>query len=139
MRAAYRSRATAGALLGCLGLAACAAGGAGITVPPGHERLAPCGPRQISVDELRSIGAPGCDPQGWNLAFPDGMVIGVAAVGDVFTSSDPVRGHEYSVVNWGLPGVGAATIRDGRIAETWSSSPDADDLQHRQLLLDGYR
>ena len=100
--------------------------------------MKPCVVATIDVDDLASDGAPGCDLQGSSLRFSDGVDVGISDVGSVSSTTvgAPDEQTEYVMVNWGLPGVGAAMIdADNRLVEVWASSPEALALQHEQLSL----
>lgn len=109
--------------------------GRGVTVPPGWDQLAPCPIAQISIDDLSGIGEPGCDLTGSSLTFTNGSsALTIPSVGAVFSSGDGT-GRETLIVNWGVPGVGVATIDNHRLIQIWASGPGALDLQKQQLAL----
>ncbi|MFC8597471.1 hypothetical protein [Isoptericola sp. NPDC057191] len=110
----------------------------GVAVPPGADRLSTCDAQVVEVVRLESAGEPGCNLVGSTLLFPDGVTFGVPPVGNAAGQEDTRKpGVQRVVVNWGVPGVGAAIVRDGRLAEIWASSPDAKDLQLEALRADG--
>lgn len=124
-------------LVVCLALAATACAPRGVTIPPGAEALEPCdrqGP--VDVELLAADGAPGCDMEGTVLVYPDGRALEVGPVGVTSGSSDTRSAGEIQLVNWGVPGVGAAYVHEGE-ATAWASTAEALDLQRQQLVVEG--
>lgn len=119
-----------------LHLGAC--GSKGVVVPPGSEALSDCDVQQIHVGELASGGEPGCDLEGSTLLFPDGTALEIAPVG-VATGYQDSRseGAQLSIVNWGVPGVGASITEDGQLVEVWGSTSEALELQREQMRIGG--
>lgn len=120
-------------------LPGCAAGGRGVTVPPGWDELEECDVMSVAAEDLAREGAPACDLAGSSLSFPSGMgMVTIPEVGEVF--SRQVSGEpQILVVNWGVPGVGAASIDDGRVVDVWASTAEAEDLQRQQLSVEGVK
>lgn len=127
-------------LIGCgttLLLVACG-GPTGVSIPAGWEDLAQCEVQQLRVEQLAAAGEPGCDLEGSSLIFPDGTTLVIEPVGtNVGLQPDAARAIEFHALNWGVPGVGAALVKDGTVAAVWASSAWALDLQHEQLRIEG--
>ena len=117
-------------LVGCTG-------GRGVTVPAGGDDLDACPVSTIAIEDLAAVGEPGCDLVGSTIALDGGLTLTVGSVGSTATVSSD--GDETSAVlaNWGVPGVGVYTTRDGRLDRVWSTSPAAQQLQHEQADVDG--
>ncbi|MGB2556545.1 hypothetical protein [Cellulosimicrobium cellulans] len=121
---------------GTLHLSAC--GSEGVTVPPGSDALSDCEVQQFNVVELESGGEPGCDLEGSSLLFPDGTTLEIGPVGNAASYQDSgSEGVEFSIVNWGIPGVGASITQDGELIDVWASTPEALDLQREQMRIEG--
>jgi hypothetical protein len=74
------------------------------------------------------------------VTFPDGPTFGIEPIGVVLGhQADAPGGREFQIVNWGVPGVGAALVEHGVVVGVWGSSAQAVDLQRQQLRLDGLR
>lgn len=109
----------------------------GVSIPPGSEALEQCGGRTtVGVEELGAIGAPGCDTEGAVLVHPDGRELEVRPVGVASGSSSTDSAGGIRLVNWGVPGVGAAYVHEGQ-ATVWGSTDEAVDLQRQQLMVEG--
>lgn len=135
MRLARLALAPLGVGLSLL-LSAC--GHEGVTVPPGANALTKCDVRQIPVEELASVGEPGCDLEGSSLLFPDGTTMEISPTGNVTGHQDSrFEGLEFVIVNWGVPGVGAALVENLQLVDVWASSPEALELQREQLRIEG--
>ncbi len=118
-------------------LVACG-GPTGVSIPEGSEDLAPCELQQLRVEALAAVGEPGCDLEGSSLIFPDGTILAIESVGtNVSLQPDHTKAMEFHALNWGVPGVAAALVKDGTVAAVWASSPRAMDLQHEQLRVEG--
>lgn len=127
------------ALLGAVSyLTSCSNGGNGVTIPPGYDQLDSCDAQVFDVDDLVSVGEPGCDVAGSSLRFADGTVRPIFAVGSVSAYSHGIGSDEmeYLVVNWGVPGVGAAMVKNGVLRDVWANGAEAHRLQCEQLRLD---
>lgn len=112
---------------------------AGVMLPTGYENLPPCEVRQYVVERLPEVGEPGCNVEGSTLLFPDGTVIAIEEVGTSFVRQvEAPHGPEFHILNWGVPGVGAAFIEDGTVQGVWATSAKALDLHRQQLRVDGY-
>lgn len=112
----------------------------GVDVPLGFEALRPCPEQRLHVEELHRVGAPGCDLEGSSLIFPGGTAMTIAEVGGVLGEQPNATAEnlEMMSVNWGVPGVGAALIRDGRAIKVWATSDEALKLQWEALRVDGF-
>lgn len=115
-------------------LASCG-GGQGVTIPNGSEELTRCDPQSISLADLATQGEPGCDLEGSSVRAADGTILSIFEVGAVRTYQGD--GHEYTIVNWGVPGVGVSAVDDGTLVDVWASTDGAEALQREQLRLDG--
>ncbi|WP_298942420.1 hypothetical protein [uncultured Microbacterium sp.] len=125
----------------------------GVDIPKGWENLQPCPQREIRVEDLPQIGKPGCDLAFSTVVFEGDYadyafaweagggwpVVEIISVGYVTAPTKVVDGktREVLVVNWGVPGVGVASIEDGKLRAIWATSPEAEDLQYRQLEVGG--
>lgn len=91
------------------------------------------------MEDLGRAGAPGCDLAGSSLSLPDGMgTVTIPGAGEVFSQQTAGTGApQLLVVNWGVPGVGVATIGGGRLVDLWASTEEAADLQRQQLSVEG--
>ena len=100
-----------------------------------------CEPEQLHVDALAAIGVPGCNLQGSTLTFPDGSAATIEEPGWSYAVEPDAERSDvvFTMVNWGVPGIGAAHINSGVIQDVWGTSPDALELQREALRLDGYR
>lgn len=131
-----RSVSVTVALMFGLLLVGCAA--QGVRVPPGYEDLMPCEVRNLELGELSQIGEPGCDLEGSTIVAPDGILLVIGHVGETRSSQnilrDGSRSPEYTVVNWGLSGVGVSVKRPGA-PEIWATSNTALDLQQQLARL----
>lgn len=102
-------------------------------IPEGHESLEICPERDISVEELTSIGEPGCNLVGSTVVFPDGFTADVGAVGGI-TGTDAYHDGEtnppvnYRVANFGIPGIAVSVITYGENPEMWATSDEAMQL-----------
>lgn len=144
-----RPAAVTTAVCAMLALSGCAPGG--VTIPPGYEELPPCPERVIAATELRDLGEPACDLTGSRVSFPGGTVLTIDAVGTVLTHSASAEAPQQAaqqdraaadpsevtltVVNWGIPGVGASLRVRDRVHEYWASSDTAAQLQRSQEAL----
>ena len=109
-----------------------------MSIPAGWEDLARCEVQQLRVEELAAAGEPGCDLEGSSLIFPDGTTLVSEPVGpNVGLQPDAAQAIEFQALNWGVPGVGAALVKDGAVAAVWASNPRAMDLQQEQLRIEG--
>ncbi|WP_460802789.1 hypothetical protein [Microbacterium sp. GXF6406] len=123
--------AMAGVLSACI-----AKGGQGVTVPAGAELLEQCAPELLNVEDLASIGEPGCNLIGSSVYIPDGPTLEVREVGAAFSHQSSVNGSvEYQILNWGVPGIAVSTVDEGRLIDLWASSAMAEELQREQLSL----
>ncbi|MGL3149572.1 hypothetical protein ACSS7Z_04355 [Microbacterium sp. A82] len=123
----------AGSLSACAG-----ATGHGVTIPPGADKLVQCPPAPIDATDLSSQGDPGCDLVGSLVRLPDGTSLEVREVGAVaWHQSSDTNLNEYTIVNWGVPGVGISIVKEGRLVDLWASSADAEELQREQLRVEG--
>lgn len=132
----------AGLVVGCVtGLAACSTEPSGVLLPPGSESLPLCEPGPLHVDDLATIGIPGCNLQGSALIFPDGSTVTIEEPGWSYAVEPHAERSDvvFTVVNWGVPGIGAAHINAGVIQRVWATSTDALTLQREALRQDGYR
>lgn len=112
----------------------------GVSVPPGGDDLRRCTAENYRVEGLAAAGMPGCDLTGSSLTFPDGTTLRIEPIGVVFGhQADVPGGLEFLIVNWGVPGVGAALVEGGVVVGVWGSSAEAVELQRQQLRLDGLR
>lgn len=127
-------------LIGCgttLLLVACGTP-TGVSIPAGGDDLAQCEVQQLRVEDLAATGEPGCNLEGSSLIFPDGTTLVIEPVGtNVGLQPDHTQAIEFHALNWGVPGVGAALVKDGTVAAVWASSPRAMDLQYEQLRIEG--
>ncbi len=105
----------------------------GVMIPPGSDTLNPCPAREIRVEELESIGAPGCNLQGSTIVFPDGKLMPVVAVGEVWSAGiyteNETSDDKYHVTNWGVPGIAASIREESGAYKTWATSDAARKLQ----------
>lgn len=111
-----------------------------MTVPAGGDDLDACPATTIAIEDLAAVGEPGCDLVGSTIALDDDLTLTVGSIGSVgSTATVSSDGDETSavLVNWGVPGVGVYTTRDGRLDRVWSTSPAAEQLQHEQADADG--
>lgn len=97
------------------------------TIPEGYEDLERCEIRDVSVDQLASIGEPGCDLQGSTVVFPDGYRFSVGTVQEgafleTRHDSDGKFQVGYSVTNHGIPGIGASHRLPGADTQYWATS-----------------
>lgn len=122
----------------------------GVDIPKGSENLQPCPQREIRVEDLPQIGKPGCDLAFSTVEFEGeyfdyaaggggGASVEIGPVGHISSPMKVVDGktREVIVVNWGVPGVGVASIEDGKLRAIWATSPEAEELQYRQLEVEG--
>jgi len=117
---------------------ACTVGGVGVDVPAGADDLAPCAAATVAVDDLGTGPEPGCDLEGSSVRFSEAVVLSIPAVGvvEVHEGVDGSNGLSYYLVNWGVPGVGVATIdANDRAVGIWGSSAQAIELQRQQLVI----
>lgn len=113
----------------------CSGGGVGVDVPAGSDDLEPCKVVTLVVDDLAADAAPGCNLEGSFLTFPGPVRLGIPAVGDVVVH-EHTGDVSYHLVNWGVPGVGAATVdADNRVIDLWGSTSEAVELQKEQLRI----
>lgn len=113
----------------------CSGGGVGVDVPAGSDDLEPCTVVTLVVDDLAADKAPGCNLEGSFLTFPGSVRLGIPAVGDVVVH-EGAGDVSYHLVNWGVPGVGAATVdADDHVVDLWGSTPEAVELQKEQLRI----
>lgn len=118
-----------------VGLAGCAS--SGVKVPPGSDRLALCPAKRLDVQSLAGVGAPACNWEGSTLVFPGGHTLQVSAVGvNSASTSTATPGVEVRAVNWGLPGVAAVLIEDGRL-QVWGHTRRAVELELEGLSTEG--
>lgn len=127
-----------GVVLSVVALHMGACGSKGVAVPPGSEVLSDCEVQQVDVVELASGGEPGCDLEGSSSLFPDGTTLEIAPVG-IATGyqGSSSEGVEFSIVNWGVSGVGASVTKDGQLVDVWASTPEALELQREQMRIGG--
>ncbi|WP_144276328.1 hypothetical protein [Demequina sp. NBRC 110053] len=119
-----------------LSLGAC--GSEGVAVPPGSDALQSCDIQRIDVVDLAVMGKPGCDLEGSSLIFPDGSTVEIEAVGiSSGFSTSSVEGVEFYYGNWGLPGVSASVVENGRLVDLWASTAEAYELEQALLRLGG--
>lgn len=123
-------------LLGTVvGLTGCSS--SGVKVPPGSDRLAPCPVERLDVQSLAGVGAPPCNWEGSTLVFPGGHTLRVSAVGvNSASASTASPGVEVRAVNWGLPGVAAVLIEDGKL-QVWGHTRRAVELELEGLSKEG--
>ncbi|MBS3182381.1 hypothetical protein [Leucobacter manosquensis] len=109
----------------------------GVDVPERFQDLPRCSLVKIKIEDLAASGAPGCDLEGSEVIAPDGLVLGIGPVGDVtelsFSSSDNSAERTFMIVNWGVPGVAVSATHEE--SQIWASTPEAEKLQKRQLML----
>ena len=105
-------------------------------VPPGADELAPCPVTTIDVDGMGSDRAPGCDLEGSSVQISESLSFAIPAVGEVEVH-EGVDVEGYCIVNWGVPGVGIASVKDSTAVNIWGSTPDALELQREQLIISG--
>ncbi len=131
-------RIAGGAAILFMGLAVSSCAPKGVTIPPGWEDLVQCDASVIEAQTMDRMGEPGCDLRGSTIVLPDATAITVGEVGS--TSSQQAfgpggeAGPEYTMVNWGVPGVGVSKKGAGRTV-SWATSDAALELQVRQLRL----
>ncbi|MGW9113567.1 hypothetical protein [Microbacterium sp. NPDC055683] len=129
----------AGSLIGLAVMLSACGGGDGVEVPAGYEDLEQCSLRSISVDDMPAAGALGCDLVGSTIALPGGATRSVGGVGSVDSfSSSSTESYTYTIVNWGIPGVGVYSADGDRLAGIWGTSDDAESLQRQQAEVDGF-
>lgn len=124
-------------------LAGCAS--TGVTVPPQDHGLELCkSANPVVVEDLRTLGAPGCNMVGMTVEFPDGTTAKVGSVGASkswsYDSSpgDATIPTHFTMVNWGAPGVAVAEhSREGWIRTIWANSTKASDLLFELLEKSG--
>lgn len=122
-----------------LAVSACAPA-RGVSIPPGAADLDRCLGRTILVDDLASVGEPGCDLAGSVVWTESGIRVVVQPVGITFSSSlGSNPDFTLTVVNWGVPGVSATLSERGEVVQTWATSETAADLEAEQQRLDGLR
>ena len=118
----------------------------GVDIPPGSESLEPCPIRQIAVETLEELGAPGCDLAGSTLAFDDplalkimdGRTAEIGPVGNAPRYGGPATNPDNSpgdlhVTNWGVPGVAVTVVAEKRIMSMWASTSEAEELERKSL------
>lgn len=114
-------------------LSGCASGG--VSIPAGYELLEPCPPQFYSVEALSTMEYPGCDLEGSTIVAPDGSLHVIGPVGHLGVSSSYSETHgqgpEYTIVNWGVPGVGFTRTARGEPRTTWASTAEALKLQRK--------
>lgn len=118
-----------------VGLTGCSS--SGVRVPPGSDRLGRCPVERLDVQSLSGIGAPSCNWEGSTLVFPGGRTLEVSAVGvnsSSASTADP--GVEVRAVNWGVPGVAAVLIEDGKL-QVWGHTRRAVELELESLFKEG--
>jgi len=150
MRVIRRGRALTVMVAATLCLAGCQWEGHGVVVPPGFKDLPPCLVREIPIEELSTVGEPGCDLTGSRLLFSGETLeyavgpppsqggpptLEIRSVGGAFSQGDG-RGRELLITNWGVPGVSVAAVEDGRLLKSWVSSDAARDLLRQSLEID---
>lgn len=109
----------------------------GVTVPRVPDGFVACEVRSVSVTSVDGAGAAECDLAGSILALSDGTSVTVPPVGSVFVSQGPSdTARAYHLVNWGVAGLGVALVEERRATRIWASTPDARDLQEKQLQVD---
>lgn len=116
----------------CFLLTACTGG---VYVPNGWEDLPSCPPQEIPAEELAAVGTPGCNLEGSTVIFPDGTSQPIVEVGAVnlhqFVPSEGDPGDEYSVTNWGIPGVAATQTAQDGTRSVWATSEEARHLESK--------
>jgi|GEM_PF-2204329 len=116
-----------------LGCAACA-GGPEVVVPPGSDSLPSCARTTVDVSAIDRWPSRTCDPTGSSVRFTDGLVLEIPGVGGVASSESGAPGVTHQVVNWGVAGVGAASVGDaGEIVGVWGSTEHARTLQAERV------
>lgn len=107
----------------------------GVYVPNGWEDLPPCPPQEIPAEDLAAIGSPGCNLEGSTVIFPDGTHQPIVEVGAVsihqFVPFEGDPGDEYSVTNWGIPGVAATQTAQDGTRSMWATSEEARHLESK--------
>ncbi|CAI9393931.1 hypothetical protein [Microbacterium sp. T2.11-28] len=122
--------AVAAAILGSTGCAA----GPQVAVPPGSEGLPSCARTTVEVSGVDRWPARTCDPAGSSVRFTDGLVLEIPGIGGVVSSEAGAPGVTHQVVNWGVAGVGAASVGDeGEVVGVWGSTDRARTLQAEQV------
>lgn len=138
-------------LVGTVSLAGCRP--SGVDLDPKSFDLEPCPQREIRVEDLPDIGQPGCDLALSTIVFEGDYFdysLRWGAEGDRSTEEIPSIGtvtapqtgqgdkkRELLIVNWGIPGAGVASIEGGKPRAVWATSPEAEELQYRQLEVEG--
>jgi hypothetical protein len=118
-------------------LAGCAGEPRGVDVPDGYEDLPACSGDSLTVEVLAARGEP-CNLEGSNLTLPNGRgaVIGeVGATRGIGDKSD----IEYTVINWGVPGVGVYEAEGAVLVQTWGSTDEAERLMLEAADTSGIR
>lgn len=130
-----RTLAVAFTGIAALALVGCFPSG-GVGVPPGYEDLEQCEQRALEVVTMSELGVPGCNLEGSQVTFPDGYMTMVSPVGS--SSSGGIIGKdEHKLMNWGIPGIGAAQYNANGLVGIWATSREAMELQLQQLRLQG--
>lgn len=125
-------------LISMVAVSGCGSQATGVSIPLGSESLRACKVQRLHVEQLHTLGSPGCDLEGSSVIFPEGTALTIEAVGvNVGEQPDATADLELTMVNWGLPGVGAALVRNGRATDVWATSEEAMTLQRQQLHIDG--
>ena len=117
----------------------------GVDVPHGWQKLELCtSARPVAVEDLRKMGAPGCNMAGTSVEFPDGSTQKVGSVGankgwsyEASPGEATIPLH-FTMVNWGVPGIAVAEhSREGGIHTIWANSTKASDLLFELLEASG--
>jgi hypothetical protein len=136
MRSIGRWTPAAAVALVVLGCAGCA-GGPEVAVPPGSDSLPSCARTTVEVSGVDRWPARTCDPAGSSVRFTDGLVLEIPDVGGVASSESGAPGVTHQVVNWGVAGVGAASVGDeGEVVGVWGSTEQARALQAERVSAD---
>lgn len=91
-------------------------------MPSGAEALKSCqvdGPVNVS-DIASSSQLASCDAEGVVVVFPDGEQMTAEAIG-VTSAAEPDPDSQYSLINWGVPGLSAGTVQTGSL-QLWGST-----------------
>jgi len=124
----------AAALTGC--------SGDGVVIPKGWQSLKKCNyARTIPLEELATIGQPGCNMAGTKIHFTDGSTYKVGSVGatDAWSyfakpGDAELLSDHFEMVNWGVPGVAIAEFeRDGSLRKIWATTEEAAELHSASL------
>ncbi|MDJ1113449.1 hypothetical protein [Microbacterium dauci] len=118
-------------------LAGCAGEPGGVEVPEGYENLPSCAGESLTVEVLAGRGEP-CDLAGSSLTLPNGRGVVIGEVG-VTRGIGDASDVEYTVVNWGVPGVGVYEVEGSELVQTWGSTDEAERLMLEAAEVGGIR